>query len=190
MNYYEPGTAPLEPEHIASLNPGVMRELRRSGFWASFLGWMTVLGVAGVITFSLMAPGLYSQPRSSAPKDDATSMAEVTDQDLAKYRAEREAKAEQILKSQGDNASPASMVGPIIGIIMLLAAVGMIIMLSWFGASTRKILYHPNYKALHHIMVIQRRLWICIGVFCFCSLISTLLFWLGMFSGIGALMAR
>lgn len=190
MNYYEPGTAPLEPEHIASLNPGVIRELRRSGFWASFLGWMAVLGVAGVMTLSQLAPSLYSKPSSSATKDDATLMAEVTDQELAKYRAEREAKAEQLLKSQGDNASPASMVGPIIGIIMFLAAAGMIIMLIWFGASTRKILYHPNHKVLHRIVVIQRRLWICIGVFCLCSLISTLLLWLGMFSGIGALMAR
>ena len=190
MNYYEPGTAPLEAEHTATLNQGVIRELRRSGFWASFLGWLTVLGLVGVICLSMMAPSMYSKPRSAAPKDQNSAMTGATDEEIAKNRAEKKARLDQIFSAQGEGSSPASIVGPVIGIIMFLAAVGMVIMLIWFGAATRKVLYHPTYKVLHRIAVVQRRLWICIGVFCLCSIIFTLILWLGIFSGVGTLIAR
>ncbi len=63
--------------------------------------------------------------------------------------------------------------------ISTFATIGMIVMLIWFGASSKRLVRFPTYEQLHLVAKRQRGLWICIGMYCLCTLISLAFFAIG-----------
>jgi hypothetical protein len=163
MNYYQAPAAVMAPEPEAGrLAPHLVMELKRSGFWAGFLGWTTL-----ALTLFILGVFLYNMPSSKSKKSTrSTESTEIQIPETDPFTGSK--------TSAGDSLF--SGVYGTIMIVSMVAAVGMVIMLVWYNVGMAKLIRSRNQAAmLHHIAILQRRLWICIGLYCICSLINTAL---------------
>lgn len=156
MNPYQPGVAPIGADYYGRPSQSVVTHLRRAGFWSSFLGWICVLFVLLIVVLVLMAP---STPASSMPTPMPDPLSTQIDP------ADRQVPAVP---------SNLALVGGgllIVTLLSVIASIGMVIMLLWFGGSTKTLQNFPNFDQLHQVCIQQRRLWFCIGIYCLCSII-------------------
>jgi uncharacterized membrane protein YhaH (DUF805 family) len=186
MNYYQASAVPpMAAVPLDQPSQAVIVEMRRGGFWASFLGWTTVMSLVTLILFAMNAPSIIS----------------------AKPRAHRETKlqaaAASPLESGGLSPTPRrervelpdhikllATTTVIVSAISTLATIGMIVMLIWFGASSKRLVHFPTYEQLHIVAKRQRWLWICIGMYCLCTIITLALFVFGSIGSAMSLMPR
>lgn len=157
MNPYQPSYAPMGAEVYGRPSQGVINQLRRGGFWASFLGWICVVLVLLMVVAVMMLP--TPPTRTKSP-----------DQELFEQRF---GEIQDTSPTREVPQSVALLGGGIIivSIVSLLASLGMVVMLLWFGGSTKTLLRTPSFEQLHRVAIVQRRLWICIGLYCLCSIL-------------------
>lgn len=157
MNPYQPGVAPLAAELHGRPTQGVINHLRRAGFWASFLGWISVIFLLLAVALFLLAPSTPNRSVRYPTQDFSESQMDSIDSGLP-----------------ANVQTGAAVIGGglvIITIVSLIASIGMVIMLLWFGGSTKTLLHYPSFDQLHRVMIQQRRMWICIGIYCLCSIL-------------------
>jgi uncharacterized membrane protein len=180
MNYYQASTTPMGANPQGYPSQGVVNALRRSGFWASFLGWSSILTISGVILLLLFVPTLI--PKSKAPVNQPSFVVEEQD-------AQAPTSIPAPISGDAREVGTAGALTLVLGGLTLLSAIGMVIMLVWFGAATKKLLRFPTFDELHRVAVLQRRLWICIGIYSICNLIPLVLSLIGAAAGLSQMWA-
>ncbi len=170
MNYYQASTIPMGADSHGQPSQGLVNALRRSGFWASFLGWSTILTITGIILLAFSV-STFTQGESRSrvgPSTEQIGPGSAEDPNLM---------TEPTSGGPGMPAMGWLTIG--LGALTLLSAIGMVIMLVWFGMATKKLLLLPTFEELHRVAVLQRRLWICIGIYSICNLIPLVISLIG-----------
>jgi hypothetical protein len=178
MNYYQAPAAGYAPEADAGrITPQLIDEFKRSGFWAGFLGWTTL-----AVTLAAFLLVLFNLPSSKSRKSVSSSPPiEYQIPDPEGFPGS---------KSGAETSAAANVFSGVYlfaMIVSMLAAVGMVIMLVWYNVAMKQLIKLRSYAELHRISILQRRLWVCIGLYCVCSLINTAIGLLIAISGAAAI---